>query len=579
MRPPTRRRLLAAGALPIASALAGCGLLTSLRVTDAAPQRTAAYVGEEVDVEARVGNDGYTDGEATVTLTVDGTAVASETVEVEPDDERTVVLEREFDDPGEYDLAVNGVEAGTVTIEPAIAVEDVALRDRTVGVHGAAAVEVTVANRSRAEASTTLTLTENGESVGEREVTVPSASTATVVLDRAYASAGEHTLGVDGEVAGTVRVVDSWREFGLDPTNASRAPDYEGPTGDATTAWQVRVPNGTGSSPIVLGDAVFVGTGNPYGAGEPSGGAAAYRASDGEFRWHADLGGFVFATPAAIDGLLAVGTMDGEFTGEDAGGRVVAVEQATGETAWSKSLGAPAMGSVAATDEAVYVATRDGDLWALDPADGTERWHRELGAPLSGPAVADGAVFVGGWDGVVRALETADGTERWTHDAVGRVRTAPAAADGTVYVASTERGSSYETTGRLDAVDAASGDRTWRTEVDEFMGSTPSVGADGVFAGVGLSVWAFERADGSVRWRGPDADAGTGTSGSPAVVDGTVYGGLGRVNGGAVVAFDPTDGTERWRTAGDASGCSPAVIGGRAYVTTDFGTLRAIEEG
>jgi len=44
-------------------------------------------------------------------------------------------------------------------------------------------------------------------------------------------------------------------------------------------------------------------------------------------------------------------------------------------------------------------------------------------------------------------------------------------------------------------------------------------------------------------------------------------------------AFDPSDGTQRWRTPGDGATSSPAVLDGRLFVATGYGTLLAVGPG
>lgn len=89
----------------------------ALRVTDAGLERTTATPGESVSVAVSVANDGLAAGERRVSLSVDGEPVATRTVGLEPGDSTTVRFDVSADSPGEYAVAVDGVDAGTLTVD------------------------------------------------------------------------------------------------------------------------------------------------------------------------------------------------------------------------------------------------------------------------------------------------------------------------------------------------------------------------------------------------------------------------------------------------------------------------------
>ena len=80
------------------------------------PPATGAIVGEPVAVSTRVTNDGTASGMRTLSLRVDGSVRATETVTVAPGENVTVELTTRFDAAGTYDLRVDGVDAGTVSV-------------------------------------------------------------------------------------------------------------------------------------------------------------------------------------------------------------------------------------------------------------------------------------------------------------------------------------------------------------------------------------------------------------------------------------------------------------------------------
>ncbi|MFC4408607.1 CARDB domain-containing protein [Haloarchaeobius iranensis] len=90
--------------------------LPAIEVTDARVETAHVAPGEAATVTAELTNAGRVDGERTVPVTVDGEHVRSLTVELLANESTTVSERLSFDEPGEYELAVGGVDAGTVVV-------------------------------------------------------------------------------------------------------------------------------------------------------------------------------------------------------------------------------------------------------------------------------------------------------------------------------------------------------------------------------------------------------------------------------------------------------------------------------
>lgn len=163
----------------------------------------------------------------------------------------------------------------------------------------------------------------------------------------------------------------------------------------------------------------------------------ALAADSGEERWRFEGSNYIEGAPTVADGTV--------YVGKD---RVHALDAATGKQRWAFESPNLFSTSPAVAGDTVYAATTlwpsdiretgvSPALYAIDTADGSERWSLETDAEVfSAPVVAGGTVYLGADDGTVRAVAAADGRERWRFEADTGVAAAPAADDRMVYVAS-----------------------------------------------------------------------------------------------------------------------------------------------
>jgi outer membrane protein assembly factor BamB len=152
----------------------------------------------------------------------------------------------------------------------------------------------------------------------------------------------------------------------------------------------------------------------------------------------------------------------------------------------------------------------------------------------------------------------------WTTRASGQAFfSSPVVADGSVYLVTVN--------GRLNALDAATGETLWTVAIGDDTRSTPAVadgrvfvggGQGGVFraldANTGTPLWTYETGD----WL---------TYAAPTVVDGVVFFGTGFANGpgGWVYALDAATGALRWRTfVGSQIFFAPAIGGGLVFAAS-----------
>jgi outer membrane protein assembly factor BamB len=229
--------------------------------------------------------------------------------------------------------------------------------------------------------------------------------------------------------------------------------------------------NQAASSPLVVGDLVYVVTGNGVDEGHvniPAPGAPSFLAVDkrtGKVVWQSSLPGRKilhgqWSSPS-------YGVLDGKpqvlFPGGD--GWLYALEPLTGKVIWrfdcnpKDSVYTIGPGSTrnnllampVIVGDMVYLAVGEdpehgegiGHLWALRPkgeGDLTGKalvWHRggeDFHRSLSTVAVKDGLLFTADFSGYVYCLDAATGKPYWVYNSYGAIWGSPMVADGKVYV-------------------------------------------------------------------------------------------------------------------------------------------------
>jgi outer membrane protein assembly factor BamB len=284
--------------------------------------------------------------------------------------------------------------------------------------------------------------------------------------------------------------------------------------------------------------------------------------------WRARTGGAVRSTPAIVAGVVYVGSDDGT---------VYALDAASGAVRWRAWTGDPVVASPAVADGLVYIGAYAGEnagaLFALDAASGAVRWAVRMpeGSPFASPVVVDGTVYAASTRQLY-ALDAATGAVRWSfamfnQGGGGDVFPSPAVADGVVYV-----GGTRANVRELDAVDAVTGERHWRSQAVVNV-ATPAVADGKIFLATVDGLRALAVGDGKQIW---SASVGTGAIASPAVANGIVYA---VDDDGALVALDAATGQHRWRTAAATVDprSSPVIAGTTIVVVAPDGAVRALD--
>ena len=194
--------------------------------------------------------------------------------------------------------------------------------------------------------------------------------------------------------------------------------------------------------------------------------------------------------------------------------------------------------------------------------DDTGLWSFAAGGWVdTAPAVADGAVYVGSADGMVYALDAADGSERWSFPTGDAVKSTPTVSGGNAYVGSNDN--------RVYALDAATGAELWSHDTGTWVQYSPPV-ADGL-------VYVSSRSDGERKLHALDGKSGEtvwvdalphhlSDNFAPVVIGELVF--VPRGDFGGYHALDAATGETVWTTdTPDRVESPPTVVEGVVYVT------------
>ena len=207
------------------------------------------------------------------------------------------------------------------------------------------------------------------------------------------------------------------------------------------------------------------------------------------------------------------------------------------------------------TRDGVVRATRLATEWSIAPP--FELWRRPVGPAWSSFAVAGTLLFTQeqrGEEELVSAYHRVSGELAWKHadrlrfeesNAGPGPRATPTWHAGVLYT--------LGATGRLNALDAASGAPRWSRDAAQDTGEavpewafagSPLVVGELVVVALSGRLAAYSRASGELAWLGP---AGGSSYGSPALVTLAGIEQILLLAGGSVLAVSPADGAELWR--------------------------------
>lgn len=298
--------------------------------------------------------------------------------------------------------------------------------------------------------------------------------------------------------------------------------------------------------------------------------------------WNYTTGDSVYSSPAILNGVLYVGSLDGN---------IYALNATNGAKIWNYTTSGQVFPSPAVADGVVYdgsavlpppsgfppweqsASITTGAVYALNATNGVQLWKYVTGGygVSSCPTVVGGVVYVGSWDGNIYALNATSGVKLWNYTTGGAVFSS-AVAGGVIYVDSSDD--------NVYALNATNGDRLWNCITSSALlisyggvlypiWSSPVVVGGVVYVGSDNgTVYALNAKSGTVLWNYAttyiEPNYQVTILSSPVVVGGVVYIDS---NNYYFYALNATDGDQLWNctTSGEFD-TSPAVVGDVIYV-------------
>jgi outer membrane protein assembly factor BamB len=256
------------------------------------------------------------------------------------------------------------------------------------------------------------------------------------------------------------------------------------------------------------------------------------------------------------------------------GGKVRAYDARTGKERWDTDTDLELSAGPGVGNGLVVVGTADGDLVGLDSVSGKSRWKSRInGEILAPPLVVGDRVLVRSVDGRLRSLSASDGKEQWmVEDVVPRLSlrgtASPVAAGSDTVVCGFD-------TGKLMAVSLDQGEVLWQVQLVTPKGRTElerlsDVDADVVVSGKDVYAVGYQgrvamlSLDNGQIWWSRDLSSYRNL----AIDDDQVYV---STSDGEVVALHRRDGTVAWQQRGLLRReLSPPAVDGNAVVVGDL---------
>lgn len=260
-------------------------------------------------------------------------------------------------------------------------------------------------------------------------------------------------------------VNDDWPTAGGSPNHAMQ---HLAMTGRPKPAWTADIGTGTASDRPRLPSPV-IGDGRIYTM-DTEHVVSAFDVADGKRLWTTDLAVAEYDSDSIAGGIAF---SDGRIFATTGFAQVVALDAANGTVEWRKEVRAPIHAEPTASGGRVYATTLESKLIAFDAASGDELWTHQAIAETAklvgggGPAVDAGVIVAPFSSGELIALRQENGRVLWSDSLAGVRRTDELGALAQIYASPViDRGGVFAISygGILAAIDQRSGNRVWEQD-------------------------------------------------------------------------------------------------------------------
>lgn len=240
---------------------------------------------------------------------------------------------------------------------------------------------------------------------------------------------------------------ESWTMPGGNPAHTAYLPFA--PRASLQEKWNTRLEGPLTGPPVVTGDRVYVCCGNGL--------LYSLDLETGRPVWRFDAGSGIASMPAAFDGGLLLGTVDG---------RVLEVGPG-GDLNWEVEVGGAVKSTPIPDGGRVYFGSSDNHVYCVSARDGSRIWSFEAEGPVElSPCLFEGQVFGVSYEGDLFALDARDGSLEWTYNSHEVPVVFPTADNGRVFLA---------TEFMIHCADAQSGKLLWSYSTGPYIISNLAV--------------------------------------------------------------------------------------------------------
>ena len=244
--------------------------------------------------------------------------------------------------------------------------------------------------------------------------------------------------------------------------------DTRGLLEEPTAKWTFKADRKIGTSPAVLEDRVVFGS--------DDGSLYAVDVDTGEELWKFETGRQIRSSPLVAEGVV--------YFGNDAN-TLYALNVETGDEIWSFEANSSILSSPVLAGGTVYFGTNFNNFYALDARTGLMNWQKDLKqdrpriANSTPPAVFGDVVYqvstivTSGGSSVLKAVDRQTGDIVWSLEIDGVAVDAPAVADGTVVIGTTN----FTVDGWVYAIDMETREPRWvyQTENRSKVRTSPAI--------------------------------------------------------------------------------------------------------